>query len=90
MSRPIARRLEALEAAGTAKINFILILRRIVTPGIPVGEAVAAEMMGERFERALTETEDDFMARLHHHAEANRGPGQRCAQVIMYESDLDL
>ena len=90
MSRQIARRLEALEAAGSDAINFILILRRIVTSGSPAGEAFKAEMMGEHFERLRTETEDDFIARLRHQAEANRRPGRRCAQVIMYESDLDL
>ena len=90
MSRPITRRLEALEAAGSDAINFILILRQIITPGMPPGEAVAAEMLGERFERLPTETEDDFIARLRHHAEASRRPGQRCAQAIMYEVDLAL
>ena len=90
MSGPIARRLAALEAAGSDAINFILILRQIITPGMPPGEAVAAEMLGERFERLLTEREDDFIARLRRHAEANRLPCQRCARVIMYEADLDL
>ena len=90
MTRTIDRRLEALEAVGDRSVNFILILRQIVTPGIPVGEAVAAEMMGERFERLLTETEDDFIARLRDHAEMTRKPGQRAVQVIMEEVDLDL
>jgi hypothetical protein len=90
MTRTIDRRLEALEAIGDSGVNFILILRQIVTPGIPVGEAVAAEMMGERFERTLTETEDDFIARLRDHAEMTRKPGQRAVQVIMEEVDLDL
>ena len=90
MTRTIDRRLEALEAIGDSGVNFILILRQVVTPGTPVGEVIAAEMMGERFERFLSETEDAFIARLREHAEMTRKPGQRAVQVIMEEVDLDL
>jgi hypothetical protein len=83
-------RVEALESAGAGVIDFILILRRMVTPGIPAGEATRARMLGQHFDRDAAESEDDFFHRLRAYGIAHRRLGQYGVQVLMYETDLDL
>lgn len=90
MSATIQRRVEALESAGAAGNDFILILRRIITPGVPPGEATHAQMLGQHFERDPAETEEAFIERLRAYAAARRLPGQHGVQVLMDETDLDL
>ena len=90
MSREIDRRLEALEAAHSAATDFILILRRIITPGVPPGEATHGKLLGQHFEREPADSEADFIERLRAYAVAHRRPGQLGAQVLMDETDLDL
>ena len=90
MSATIQRRVEALESAGAAGTDFILILRRVITPGVPPGEATQARMLGQHFEREPTETEADFIERLRAYGLAHRRPGQLGVQVLMDETDLDL
>ncbi len=90
MNREIDRRLDALEAAGAAANDFILILRRIITPGVPPGEATHGKLLGQHFEREPAESEADFIERLRAYAVAHRRPGQLGAQVLMDENDLDL
>ena len=90
MSTSMERRVGALEIAQSGGVDFILVLRRIVRPGIEPGEVTAAQMMGQRFERMASESEDEFVARLRHHASENRRPGQHGVQVLCDERDLDL
>lgn len=90
MSATIQKRVEALESAGAAAIDFILILRRIITPGVPPGEATHGKLLGQHFEREPGESEADFIERLRAYAIAHRKPGQFGAQVLMDETDLDL
>ena len=90
MSATIQKRVEALESAGAAATVFILILRRIVTPGVPPGEATHGKLLGQHFERKPEESEADFIERLRAYAIAHRRPGQLGAQVLMDETDLDL
>lgn len=90
MSATIQRRVEALESAGAAAIDFILILRRIITPGVPPGEATHAQALGQTFTREPTETEAQFIERIRAYALAHRRPGQLGVQVLMDETDLDL
>jgi hypothetical protein len=90
MTPSIQRRVEALEAAGAAATDFILILRRIITPGVPAGEATQAKMLGLHFVREPSESEADFIERLRAYALAHRRPGQHGVQVLMDETDLDL
>ena len=63
--------------------EFLLILLQIVTPGRPTGEAVTAEVEGQRFKRDATETEDDVIDRIRVFAEANRKPGRHGVQVVL-------
>ena len=90
MSATIQRRVEALESAGAACTDFILILRRFIAPGVPPGEATQAQMLGQHFVREPEETEADFIERLRAYAVAHRRPGQMGVQVLMDETDLDL
>ena len=90
MSTAIEKRIEALESAGAAATDFILILRRVITPGVPPGEATAGKLMGQHFVREPGESETDFIGRLRAYAIAHRKPGQFGAQVLMDENDLDL
>lgn len=90
MSATIQRRVEALEHAGASGLEFILILRRLVTPGVPPGEATHGKLIGQHFVREPAETEADFIERLRSYAIAHRRPGQLGAQVLMDETDLDL
>jgi hypothetical protein len=90
MTATIHRRVEALEAADTAGVDFILILCQIVTPGVPVGEATHAKALGHSFTRELSETEDQFIERIRVYALVHRRPGQHGVQVLMDEIDLDL
>jgi hypothetical protein len=90
MSANVSKRIEALERAGTAGIDFILILRRIVKPGVQSGEATHATVLGQHFEREPAEPEVDFIERVRAFGLAHRRPGQRCVQVLMDETDLDL
>lgn len=86
----IERRIEVLEQAGAREIDFVLILRRIITPNEPSGEATRARMMGQDFGREPGESEDDFVSRLRAYALEHRRPGQCGVQVLMEEFDLDL
>jgi hypothetical protein len=90
MTATLHKRVEALESAGAAAIDFILILRRIITPGVPPGEATHGKLLGQHFEREPGESEADFIERLRAYALAHRRPGQLGAQVLMDETDLDL
>lgn len=90
MSTTIQKRVEALEQMGARKIDFFLILRRFVTPGVPPGEATQAQMLGQRFEREPSESEGDFIERLRAYAVAHRRPDQYGVQVLMEEIDIDL
>lgn len=90
MTAAIYKRVEALESAGAAAVDFILILRRIITPGVPPGEATHAKLLGQHFEREPAESEADFIERLRSYAIAHRRPGQMGVQVLMDETDLDL
>ena len=90
MTATIHRRIEALEAAGAAGIDFILILRRIITPGVPPGEATHAQALGRSFTREQAETEAAFIERIRAYALAYRGPGQHGVQVTLDDCDLDL
>jgi hypothetical protein len=86
----IAKRVEALESAGAAGIDFFLILRRFITPGVPPGEATQAQALGQTFTREPAETEAQFIERIRAYALAHRQPGQYGVQVLMEETDLDL
>ena len=83
MNQTIGRRIAALEAAGHNANDFILILRRIESPDGQTGDAEVAETLGQRFRREPSETEDDFIQRIHDYAEANRPPGQGAVRAIM-------
>ena len=89
MTGSIQRRIGALEAAH-GRIEFIIIERRIVDPGQPSGDVAVADLRGERITRELEESEAEFLARVHSWAEASAGPGQRCARVVVSETDLAL
>ena len=90
MSANIHRRVEALEAAGTGEADFHFIVVTFVRPGHLDAKVATAEMMGQRFERLPSETEDDFIARLRRYADDHRLPGQRAMQVLCHPIDLDL
>ena len=90
MTTAIAKRVEALESAGGARIDFFLILRRFITPNVPPGEATHAQALGESFTREPTETEAQFIERIRAYALAHRRPGQYGVQVLMEEIDLNL
>jgi hypothetical protein len=90
MTATIQKRVEALESAGAAGTDFILILRRIITPSVPPGEATHAKLLGQHFERETAESEADFIERLRAYALAHRRPGQSGVQVLMDETDLNL
>lgn len=86
----LERRVDALESAGAAATDFILILRRVTTPGVTPGEATHGKLLGQHFQRELGESEADFIERLRAYAVAHRRPGQLGMQVLMDETDLDL
>lgn len=90
MSATIHRRIEALEAAGSGEAVIDFIVVTFVRPGHLDAKVATAEMMGQRFERLPSETEDDFIARLRQYAEDHRQPGQRAVQVFCHPIDLDL
>ena len=90
MTTTMQRRVEALESAGAAGIDFILILRKIITPDVPPGEATHAQALGQTFTREQGETEAQFIDRIRAYALAHRRPGQHGVQVLMDETDLDL
>jgi hypothetical protein len=90
MTATIQRRVEALEAAGAGEVDFILILRQIVTPGVPMGEATHAQALGHSFTREPSETEDQFIERIRGYARMHRRPGQHGVLVVLDETDLDL
>ena len=90
MTTAIGKRVAAQVFAGAAATDFILILQRVITPGVPPGEATQARMLGQHFEREPTETEADFLERLRAYRFAHRRPCQVGVQVLMDENDLDL
>ena len=90
MTASLQRRLEALEGTHGAGAEFIIIARHIVDPGQPSGEIAFADLRGQRIARELEESEAEFLARVHSWAEASAGPGQRCARVVVSETDLAL
>ena len=90
MTGSIQRRLVALEAAHAVGVEFLFIERRIVFHGQPSGEAAFASVRGQRFVRELEESEDAFLARVRAWAQASATPGQRCACIIVSETDLAL
>lgn len=89
MSATIQKRVEALEHTSASGRDFILILRRIIKPGVSSGEATQARMFEQHFKREPTETEADFIVRLRACGFAHRRPGQLAVQVLMGEIDLD-
>ena len=89
MMGSIQRRLGALEAAH-GRIDFVVIERHIIEPGRRSGEVAFADLRGQRIARELEESEAEFLARVHSWAEASAGPGQRCARVVVSETDLAL
>ena len=56
----LERRIEALEAQAQPIAEWILIQRRLVTPGMPMGEAARATALGQRFNREASETESEL------------------------------
>ena len=90
MKTSLERRLRKLEEAHAFATDFLLIIRRFVTPGVPKGVANYAEVMGQRFKREPSETEAEFTQRIHVYAEANRPPGQYAVEALMQEYELDL
>lgn len=90
MTATIQKRVAALETAGGQTIDFILILRRIVRPGVPTGEITQAKALEQGFTREQSETEAQFIERIRAHALAHRRPGQHGVQVLCDENDLDL
>ena len=89
MMGSIQRRLGALEAAH-GRIDFVVIERRIIEPGKPAGEVAFADLRGRRITRELAEPEGAFFARVHAWVEASASAGQRCATVVLTETDLRL
>ena len=89
MNATLDRRLAALEAVNRAANNSVLIVIRIITPGLESGEATFATALGQRFRREPSETEDDFIQRLHDYAKANCPAGQRGVQVIIDDHDFE-
>ena len=90
MTPSLQRRLGALEAAHGAGVEFIVIERRIIEPGRPAGEPAFADVGGQRFAREPAEPEGVFLARVHALAEGSASPGQRCARIVVSETDLAL
>lgn len=89
MMASLQRRLGALEAAH-GRIEFIIIERRIIEPGKPAGEVAFADVRGQCFVCEPEEPEAVFLARVHAWVEASASPGQRCACVVVSETDLAL
>ena len=87
MTGSIQLRLRTLETVHGGAIAFIVIGRR---PGEPSGEAAFADVRGRRFTPELGEPEEVFLARVHELAAASASPGQRCATVVLTETDLRL
>lgn len=85
----IQRRIGALEAAH-GRIDFVVVERRIVDPGQPSREVAVADLRGQRITREPEESEAAFLARVHALAAASASPGQRCARVVLTETDLML
>jgi hypothetical protein len=81
MKPTLGRRLAALEAVNRAANNFALIVIRFIDPGVQAGEATFATALGQRFTREPSETEDDFIDRIHDCAKANCPPGQSAVQA---------
>lgn len=90
MTAAIYRRVEALEAAGTGEAGIDFIVITFVRPGHLDAKVATADMLGQRFERLPSETEDDFIARLRRYADDHRPPDQRAVQVFCHPADLDL
>ncbi len=90
MTPSIQRRLEALEGTHGAGVGFIILERRIIEAGTPAREAAFADVGGQRFTRGPEELEATFIARVHAWAEASASPGQRCATVVLTETDMAL
>jgi hypothetical protein len=91
MNREIDRRLGALEYKTNSGVQFILILRRLVSPGnTGTKEITAASLRGERYTRNLGETESDFIERLRGLAISKRGPGEQGASVLIDETDIAI
>ena len=89
MTSSVQRRIGALEAAH-GRIDFVVIERHIVDPGQPSGEVAFADLRGQRITREPQEPEATFLARVHALAEASASPGQRCATVVLSETDMAL
>lgn len=87
---PLQRRLETLEQAHSDAAEFILIVRQIVTPGRPVGEAIVAETGGQKFAREVGETEEAFIERVRAFALSRRRHGQHAAVVVVDDTDAAL
>ena len=83
MNQTIGRRISALEAASHNANDFILILRRIESPDGQTGDAESAETLCQRFRRDQSETEQDFIQRVHDYAQAHRPPGQSAVQAVI-------
>lgn len=90
MTAALQRRLGALEAVHGGGVEFIVIECRFAHPGKPAREAAFADVRGQRFTREPEELEVAFLARVHAWAEASANPGQRCASVMVNETDLAL
>ena len=83
MSPTLDRRLAALEAVSRTANYFLLIVIRFIDPGVQAAEATFATALGQRFTRGPSETEDDFISRVHDYVEANCPAGQSAVQVLI-------
>ena len=90
MTALLQRRLGALEATHGAGVEFIIIERRVIEPGRPAGEVAFADVRGQCFVCEPEEPAAVFLARVHAWVEASTSPGQRCACVVVSETDLAL
>jgi len=83
MNLTLGRRLAALEAINRAASNFTLLVIQIITPGVETRESTFATALGHRSTREPTETEDDFIDRIHDYAKANCPRGQSAVQAFI-------
>lgn len=90
MTPSIHKRIETLEAADGAGVDFILIVGLRVTPDGTAGEANQVKLLGQQFHREPAESEAAFMERLRAFARANRQPGQLGVQLLIDETYLNL
>lgn len=83
MNTRITRRIEALEKTRLLETGFLLIIRRLVTPGQATGETVRAEVWGHTLHREEAETEDAFIQRLRIFAREAAPVGSHAARAVL-------